>query len=363
MKILQIGAFPEDINFIKGGVQASVYGLSKSLQSKGYEVSIISLPVAKSGFGKIEKQNITYLNAKIFLALTIIHLPFILSKVKENHITHIHGTGLLQTLLIIMLRIKKANFVWTLHGITEKETLQKYKNNKNFANLARYLFYKTLERAAIKYAQEIIVDTAYVANEIPRKTSVIPQGIFSEEFNKTEKNKNIILSVGVLSERKGHNLTIAAFAKVKDRFPQAKLIIAGSVSDNAYYRFLQEQAFDGVEILANLPRSKIIELLAKSKIFVLHSQEESQGIAICEALANGLPVVATNVGGIPYIITHGKNGFLSEYGDIDKFADNIINLLGEDKLYKEKSENCKISATRFDWNNVTDEVLEIYRRI
>ena len=135
------------------------------------------------------------------------------------------------------------------------------------------------------------------------------------------------------------------------------------MSDNAYYRFLQEQAFDGVEILANLPRSKIIELLAKSKIFVLHSQEESQGIAICEALANGLPVVATNVGGIPYIITHGKNGFLSEYGDIDKFADNIINLLGEDKLYKEKSENCKISATRFDWNNVTDEVLEIYRRI
>ena len=363
MNILQIGAYPENINFIKGGVQASVYGLSKTLQNKGHQVSVISIPVIKNGFGKITKQNINYINTNIFLAFAIIHLPFILRRVKQNQIIHIHGTGLLQTLLIVILHIIKRKSVWTLHGITEKETLQKYRNNRIIANLARHLFYKTLERISIKYAHEIIVDTYYVANEINRKTNIIPQGIFSEEFNKKQTNQDFILSVGVLNERKGHHLTIESFAKVKAKFPQIKLIIAGAISDDNYYHRLKKQESDKIEIMANLPRNKIIELLGNAKIFALHSQEESQGIAICEALANRLPVVATNVGGIPYIIKEGQNGFLSEYGDIDKFADNIIKLLENDKLYKEISENCKISAANFEWNNVTDEVIKIYRRI
>ncbi|MEI7668873.1 MAG: glycosyltransferase family 4 protein [Pseudomonadota bacterium] len=373
MKIVVIGTFPEDISFIKGGVEASVYGLAKTLKDK-LSVKVISIPSRASESTKIKSDiidgiNVDYLSTKKFLALGILHIPFILKNIDKTDIVHIHATGLLQFLLLLILRIKGINNVWTLHGITEKETLNKYQKNKNLSNLLRYFFYLLIERLSIRIARKIIVDTEYVKSEIGDipKISVIPQGIFCEEFvdiNK-ERDENLLLSIGVLNPRKGHHLTIESFAIVKKKFPFAKLVIAGAAPVNNYYEELQKLVIkldlrDSVKFLINIPRSEIVALLKTANIFVLHSQEESQGIAICEALACGLPIVATKIGGIVNVVNDGSDGILVEYGNVEKFAKAISDIMTNKDLYNKISDNARVASNRFDWKNIAHDIIQVY---
>jgi glycosyltransferase involved in cell wall biosynthesis len=95
-------------------------------------------------------------------------------------------------------------------------------------------------------------------------------------------------------------------------------------------------------------------------IFVFHSLEESQGIAICEAMAAGKPVVATNVGGIPCVVKEDVNGKLSAFGDVESFAENIKTLLVDNELRNAMGTTNQKQAQKYAWDKIADEVLKIY---
>lgn len=317
--------------------------------------------------------HVLYLKSRQFLALGILDLPHVMRAIHAygTDIVHIHSTGLLQAALLAALRLRKIPSVWTLHGITEKETWQRYVHNRSPANLARYLFYTLMERFSLAVAQHVIVDTAYVREEakIKRPVSVIPQGIFSEEFAEAaspSRDKQVILSAGAFSPRKGHHHTLEAFAKVKKQLPESQLVITGTMTDAVYYKRLQQQAEalglqDSTQLLADIPRTRITALFKEARIFALHSQEESQGIALCEALVSGLPVASTRIGGIPYVISDRQDGLLVEYGDTTAFAEAMISLLTDKMLYERMSTAAISSASRFDWQNIALKVMSIYR--
>ncbi|MEI6729922.1 MAG: glycosyltransferase family 4 protein [Pseudomonadota bacterium] len=379
--IIIIGAFPEDISLIKGGVQASVYGLAVSLRQRNdiENIEVISLPCKASDKKSHERIvgdiKVNYLETSLFLALGILHLPKILSLIAKykSPIIHIHGTGFLQLALLGVLRLQKAKIVWTLHGITAKETLQIYRKNPTFTNITRHIFYKYIERFSISIAGNIIVDTPYVAEEINAKKPlhVIPQGIFLQEFAEIQdlqRQLPIILSLGVISPRKGHHLAMQAFAKVRRQNPSAKLVIAGALANSKYFEQLQDlsrelKLGDAVEFRVNASRSEIINLLGAAKIFALMSEEESQGIALCEALAAGIPIVASNVGGIKSVVSPNKNGLLVNYPDIDKFTESINLLLSNNDLYEKFAQEAKNSSKRFDWQNICEQIISIYAKL
>ena len=74
--------------------------------------------------------------------------------------------------------------------------------------------------------------------------------------------------------------------------------------------------------------------VASADLFLLPSEQESFGLSALEAMAYGIPVVATNVGGLPELIEHGKSGFLAPVGDINKMAEYSVKLLKDDRLYQ-----------------------------
>jgi glycosyltransferase involved in cell wall biosynthesis len=376
--VIMIGPFPEDPAFIKGGVQASVYGLSKALllQPGIRSVQVVASPIKATTepvrMATVEGLKVTYLNAPYrFLVSSIVHLPHVLRLVKgcTRPVVHIHGTGLFQFALLASLRLLRVGCVWTLHGITEKETLQRYRERQSLSNFGRYLLYRFLERTSLRITPFIIVDTPYVREAIPpvgAPVHVIPQGIFTQEFKTAAtRDPNLILSLGVLDPRKGHHLTLQAFDSLRNVLPHAKLVIAGAPTTPSYIRSLQEQVKalgleSRVEIAINRPRGDIVAWLGSARILALHSQEESQGIALCEALAAGLPIVATRVGGIPFVVGDGKDGLLVSYGDVTGFAECMTHLLTDNQLCAQMSEQAHRSARRFDWNQVAAEVVALY---
>lgn len=379
--VLMVGPFPEDVNIIKGGVQASVYGLSRALKARGDVGTVrgISLPITSGADAPLrtmrhDGMDITYLNAPLgFLASAVVYLPLLLRALRglKQPVVHVHGTGLFQCVLLALLRLKRTPCVWTLHGITEKETWQRYCARRSLANKGRYVLYRFLERASLRIAPVVLVDTPYVQREIAhlrRDVQVLAQGIFMQEFAQISvlpRLAPLVVSLGVLDPRKGHHLTLEAFARVRKNRPDARLVIAGAPTVPAYHALLKERiAALGlqacVELRLNAPRVDIIALLGQAQIFALHSQEESQGIALCEALAAGLPVVATRVGGIPFVVEDGGDGTLVEYGDVDAFARVMEALLTDEALRARMSARARVAALRFDWERIANEVVRLY---
>lgn len=139
----------------------------------------------------------------------------------------------------------------------------------------------------------------------------------------------IIGSVGRLNPVKDQALMIAAFARVHAQNPQARLVIVG---DGELRAALQAQIDDaGLGAVARLvgDRSDVPRWLAAWDVFALSSRSEGYSIALLEACAAALPIVATDVGGNGEIVREGRNGRLAQSGDVEGFADALSGLLAD----------------------------------
>ena len=157
-----------------------------------------------------------------------------------------------------------------------------------------------------------------------------------------------------------------AFEQVCATTPNAKLVIAGSLADQQYYNtlltYVSNSSYrDNITIYTNLSQQEIFGLYQKAKVFALHSQEESQGIVFAEAMAVGLPIVATRVGGVPYVVHDTENGLLTAYGDIQAFATNMLQLLNNVDLYKRIQSRNKQEAINYDWETISSKVEDLYK--
>jgi len=379
--LIIVGDFPPSLELIRGGVQASVYGLAKTLSNSPAvkQLKVISLPSKDIASGKedvVDGIQVRYMkapfNSLIAGVLKIVSLWFHAIGTMET-VHHVHGTSPVGTLMIVLYFLRKRRFVWTVHGIVEKELKDQYQYDPNFKNWLYLVFYTTLERLCLYLSYEIIVDTPYVKNAVASRTSahvhVIPQGIFLSELGvkqfERSYNPKAIISVGVIARRKGHLLLIEAFHKAWERDNDIRLTILGAITDSLYLDELNQLISDlglnqEARILTNLPKQEIIDLLRASAVFALHSQEESQGIAICEALALGLPIISTNVGGIPNIVKHEYSGLLVPFGDVEGFAINIGKLTSDQKLHEEISHNAYEGRLLFDWTTISERIVEVY---
>jgi glycosyltransferase involved in cell wall biosynthesis len=385
--VVQVGPFPESADLIFGGVQASVYGLSLALKElpEVRRIKVFALPVANARARAdkvVQGLPVTYLDAPLGpLSSSVVRLPSVIRTIASMNdpIVHVHGTGTFQAALCSIVGRMNLRLVWTLHGITEKETRDRWRETPTFANWARYQMYRRLERFLLRATPQVIVDTDYVKNEveavcpawISHKIRVIPQGIFSDEFasaNDGARDDALILCIGAIHPRKGQHLLVQSFVEVKQAVPKARLILAGALSSAEYRDSILSQIDrlglgESVSLRQNQPRQALLELLGQATVFALHSQEESQGIALCEALAAGVPVVATRVGGIPFVVTHNEDGILCDYGDVQAFASSLAQLLTDHRLWSRLSLTAKASSARFGWDAIARQVASLYNSI
>lgn len=383
MKIFQIGSFPLDASFIQGGVEASIYGLSMEL-AKMNQVFIIDVPRFEIKRDCIEK------NAEITIFrfsaptqrnfTTIFRLKKIVSIIRAQRpeLCHIHTTSLFSLICYISLKLLHFPCIVTVHGLAHIEKRNVWRKKHNLRNLLRYWAQSITEFLYLSICPILIADTEYVANTIKnykeqRKIfkmpicKVIPQGVNPDFFQLISSiEKNHLLAVGAINRRKGHLNLIEAMKNVKLQIPDFRLSIAGVLSNTDYYQLMQKSIIENdlennIQIYINASFNEIKTLLSSTDIFVLHSEEESQGIVLCEAMAAGKPVVATNVGGIPWIVENNVNGLLSDFGDIDTFADNVIKLLKNNLIRTEIAKRNRFESFKYNWHFISNEIMNLYK--
>ena len=157
--------------------------------------------------------------------------------------------------------------------------------------------------------------------------------------------------------------TIRIFEKVQREIP-SKLILVGDGPDRSECERLTRQMdlYDKVKFLGK--QDGLVEILSSSDVFLIPSQSESFGLAALEAMACGLPVISSSVGGLPELVRHNETGFIAEIGDIDRMAKYTLELLTNEKKYKLFSENSRERAVnKFDTSIVVPLYEEYYEQI
>jgi len=175
-----------------------------------------------------------------------------------------------------------------------------------------------------------------------------------------------VFYVGEIIERKNALALVRAFAEVARQLPEAKLYLAGGIGEPAYFKQVQEEVDrlalqTKVAFLGRLNQGQLLEAYARASIVVLASIQETAPMALAQAMAAGKPVVATRVGGIPWMIEDGATGYLVDVGDIPGLAYRMIDLL-RDKARREKMGRAAREAARqrFAADRVAEQTLGVY---
>lgn len=153
----------------------------------------------------------------------------------------------------------------------------------------------------------------------------------------TPREKTILL-LGMPLRLKGADLLIKAFATIRGRFPDYSVVIAGTSEDTRDFEELAGEGFP-IRFVGRLDHEDALRTLASCSVFVLPSRTEGVPRVILEAMAAGRPVVASDVGGIPYLVRDGETGLLFPSGDHAALADRLSRLLTDRNLADRLAQN------------------------
>lgn len=200
-----------------------------------------------------------------------------------------------------------------------------------------------------------------------QRVLVISNGVDVARFNPLpfHYRRNVILYVGSLIERKGIKFLLAAMPDVFAAFPDYQLLIVG---EGPQYRMLKQMAeslniIDKVEFLGFQTHDKVRVLMQQAKLLVLPSIEEAQGVVLLEALACGTPVVASNVGGIPEVVTP-EVGVIVPCADTVALSEAILSVLSNTEMWLNMSYQARLRAENiYSLERIARQIIAVYKEV
>jgi len=199
--------------------------------------------------------------------------------------------------------------------------------------------------------------------------AVIHNGVdlekFSEERKENKKISNTIITISRLVPKNGVDILIKAFAELKRQLPTSNLQLH-IIGDGSERKNLERMAY-GLELEADIkffgsaPYSELPKYLAQTDVFARPSRSEGMGNAFVEALAAGVPIIGTPVGGILDIIKDGETGLFARVDDPKDLAEKIKILLEDKALARKIVENGKkMVEERFSWNKISRNYADVF---
>lgn len=360
-----------------GGSGVVATELGKALAKKGYEVHFItySKPFKLGGF----YENIYYHEVRVGDYPLFDYAPYELvlsskivdiAKYYKLDILHVHyaiphASAAYMAKQILLDQGIDLPYITTLHGTditlvgkdASFEPVITFSINKSDAVTAVSASLKQDTLSHFKIKTEIDVIPNFIHTEEARVE--ISEGLLKQYAPNGEK---IISHVSNFRRVKRVPDIIRAFAKIREKV-DARLILVGDgpYRNDAEALAKELELCEHIEFVGKLKSAK--EVLAMSDLFILPSEKESFGLAALEAIAAGVPVISTNTGGVPEVVTHGKDGFLSAVGDYQDMAKNATILLCDaEKLEAFKSAASR-NAKRYELEQIVPLYINLYNRV
>lgn len=178
-----------------------------------------------------------------------------------------------------------------------------------------------------------------------------------------EPGEKVLLHISNFRKVKRLPDLIAVFKRVNERIP-SRLMLVGEEPELSTVRSLVSEfgLNDRVAFLGK--QDEVAPLFDSADLFLLPSEKESFGLVALEAMACGVPVIASNAGGIPEVVIHGQTGFVSNIGDVDMMAAYAVSLLTDGALYARMSAEARRRAVQaFSLDEKVSAYEAIYTRL
>lgn len=177
-----------------------------------------------------------------------------------------------------------------------------------------------------------------------------------------QENEKVIVHVSNFRKVKRVEDVIQTFYRIQQIIP-AHLVLVGDGPE----RYNMEELCRSLKISSRVSclgnQDAVEEILATADLFLIPSANESFGLAALEALACQVPVISSNVGGLPEVNTHGVTGYLADLGDVDTMARYAIELLSDENKLTAFRKNALMQARRFDLQNIIPEYEKLYQDV
>ncbi len=239
--------------------------------------------------------------------------------------------------------------------------------------------YNIFSRLAFKLTDKIVAITPweieFIKKYSDKKEQIIsiPNGM-SDLFFKKIRNNNfkkklgikgkLVLFFGRLNITKGPEKFVEIAKLILNERNDVTFVIRGP--DEGMKEIVKKKIGREKKIIL-LPqtrdRKEIVEMYQAADVFVMPSYREGLPLTLFEAMAGGLPIVASPVNGIPYEMKEQENGFLVNYGDNEGFAKRIIQLLDNKKLKEKISRNNIRRAKNYRWDMISEKTIELYKEV
>ena len=367
IKVVMLGPYLYEM----GGVTMHIKKITKYLSYReDIEMHLITIG-NKNEKTKIGNLNIHMIKKSLPYPFSIPSLVlFLKHKIIEVNpdIVHAQGSFAPYSTAAALVRNKYPTLL-TMHGILAKEL--KFHKGINFIFIL--FIHKPNERYVVSKISNIIVVSLYVKNVISDMTEsqiyVIQNGIDFEDIHNVQPHKSIeypsILFVGGLSKVKGIDTLLNAVPIIRKKILNLCVYIAGSgPEENKLKELVKELNIEeNVNFLGYISENEKYSYYKSADVCVFPSRYEPFGIVLLEAMACGKPVVASNVGGIPFFVEEGKAGLLFESGNVEDLADKIMTILKNEELREKMGEAGRERAKEFTWDKVAERTVEVYKEI
>jgi glycosyltransferase involved in cell wall biosynthesis len=189
---------------------------------------------------------------------------------------------------------------------------------------------------------------------------MIPNGIKTQDFAPLLRQQDEfvrLLFVGGMGKLKGERDLIRALQMAVARVPQLRVSLLGHGAENVEALCEESGLRAHIEQLGPVPHAERARFFRQADFFVLPSYGEGMPMSVLEAMAAGLPVIATNVGGIPELITHGVEGLLLAPGEVQALAERIVLLAKDTRLRTQMGQLALAKARQFDEAQVMAQLI------
>src|SRR3954470_17310426 len=265
----------------------------------------------------------------------------------------------------MMLADRKVPFVTTLHGTD----ITLVGNDRSYLPITRFGIEQSDAVTAVsKYLMLRTVDEF----QIHRPITVVPNFVDCNVYNRTadapircrfaESNEAVLIHISNFRPLKRVEDVIATFAKVIKQCP-SKLLMVGDGPERPKAEWLAGTLGIADHVLFLGKQNDMAQLLSMADLLLLPSENESFGLVALEAMACEVPVIASNVGGIPEVVVHGQDGYLFPVGDSDGMSSACIDLIKNPERRLEMGQTARQHAQReFCASKIVKRYEELYRQ-
>ncbi|MBX3258012.1 MAG: N-acetyl-alpha-D-glucosaminyl L-malate synthase BshA [Chitinophagaceae bacterium] len=357
-----------------GGSGVLATELGKALADKGHIVHFITYqqPVRLTGF----RANIFYHEVRVPTYPLFDYPPYesalastMVDVVKNNgldllhvHYAIPHASSAYMAKQILKKENKYVPVITTLHGTD----ITLVGRDKTYAPVVAFSINQS---DAITAVSANLKEETYRTFNIEKDIQVIHNFVDVRRFGKkpidafrkviAPNNEKIVLHASNFRKIKRIADVVYIFKKLNEVIP-SKLLFVGDGPERPMAEELCRELdlCDDIRFVGK--QQDMEEIFAIADLFLLPSEYESFGLSALEAMAGGAPVVATNVGGLPEIITQGVNGYMAKVGDVEQMGNYAIDILKDEETFQRFKTNARAQAEKFDIANIVPQYEKLY---